>query len=475
MSRSWGSGNHVVAITIAAAAAGCTPGPGPTMRFVLSTPHENYAARLEQIGLNTTALGRDWLSAAQRSLSAPIDIDVPHREARYLDPARAVAVAYRVPLHQGQRVFVRVDAAHTDPARVQLFLDLFLRPDSTSPARLVASADSLAWELDYVALRSGEYVLRVQPELLRGGRVTLTVTVGASLGFPVAGRDVAAIRSRFGVPRDGGRRDHEGVDIFAPRGTPVVASVSGQISRAMNNRLGGKILWLRDTTLGRWLYYAHLDRHAVRPDTWVRAGDTLGYVGNTGNARTTPPHLHFGIYLRGSGAVDPFFHLYDPKREPPALADDAGLVPRWARVRGMDPVIRARPSADAPVLSRLRTFTPVEVVAGTGQWYFARTPDGREGYLDRLHAEPLAPTMMTGLMAAAMMRAAPSDSADDIDEMPSGGSVTVLGRFGDYLLVRNAGGLQGWIGASAVSAVAAHGPGAGGAGGAIALSAAPRP
>jgi murein DD-endopeptidase MepM/ murein hydrolase activator NlpD len=457
---------RVLAIAVAASAFACHRGAGPQMRFVVSTPHEDYEAQLRHVGLHTTALGRDWIAAAERALVAPIDVEIPHREVRYLDPARATAAGYRIPLHRGQRVFARINAANSPPTRFRLFLDLYLRPDTAAAPRLVASADSLVWELEYVALQPGDYLLRVQPELLRGGRVTLTVTVGASLDFPVAGRDVAAIRSRFGAPRDAGRRAHEGVDIFAPRGTPVLASIAGHVSRVTTTPLGGRVVWLRDTTFRRVLYYAHLDRQVVRSGTWVRAGDTLGFVGNTGNARTTPSHLHFGIYIRGVGAVDPFFHLYDAKREPPALADDAGLVPRWARVTAVGAVARRRPNAAAPAVAHVTPGTPVEVIAGTGEWSFARLPGGGEGYLDRLDTEPLAPTGAVALAQRAALRTAPERASDQIDWLPPGVLVSVLGQFRDYVLVRDPNGLQGWLEAATLASTAEPGTLPGGGAGA---------
>jgi murein DD-endopeptidase MepM/ murein hydrolase activator NlpD len=59
------------------------------------------------------------------------------------------------------------------------------------------------------------------------------------------------------------------------------------------------------------LYYAHLDRHAVSAGQRVRKGEIVGFIGNTGNARTTAPHLHFGIYRRGQGAIDPLYYVVD--------------------------------------------------------------------------------------------------------------------------------------------------------------------
>jgi murein DD-endopeptidase MepM/ murein hydrolase activator NlpD len=77
------------------------------------------------------------------------------------------------------------------------------------------------------------------------------------------------------------------------------------------NRLGGNVVWVWDAERGQALYYAHLDRQDVSAGSRVHAGDVLGRVGNTGNARTTPPHLHFGIYRPIEGAIDPLPFICD--------------------------------------------------------------------------------------------------------------------------------------------------------------------
>ena len=64
----------------------CGPG-GPSLRFATSTPREDYEAQLRRIGLHTTALGRDWMAAANRAVASPLAVTIPHSEARYLDPA----------------------------------------------------------------------------------------------------------------------------------------------------------------------------------------------------------------------------------------------------------------------------------------------------------------------------------------------------------------------------------------------------
>lgn len=425
--------------------AACERGTGPRMWFALTTPHDEYAAQLERANLHTTALGRDWLAAAEHALAAPESIAVPHLETRYLDPSRATAVAYAVSLERGQRLVVGLEVADARPADIRLFVDLFYVAGGTAQPERVASADGAGWSFQYVALRPGRYVVRVQPELLRGGRATVSLRARASLAFPVAGADVAAIRSRFGAPRDAGRREHHGVDIFVSRGTPVVAAAAGRVTRVTSSRLGGNVVWLRDTAQGRSLYYAHLDRHAVLEDTWVMPGDTLGFVGNTGNARSTPPHLHFGVYLRPVGPVDPYFHLYDPSDEPAAFAGDTGLVGGWARIARAGAALRARPGRSAPSLAEADALTPLRVLGGSGAWYLARLPDGREGYVAVSDAQPLDPTVTVAVAAAAALRSAPAPHGGELDSIAPGEMVPVLGRFGGEVLVRRADGLQGWI------------------------------
>lgn len=119
---------------------------------------------------------------------------------------------------------------------------------------------------------------------------------GGTLVMPVVGVRPFELSNSWGDSRDGGKRKHRGIDIFAPKGTGIVAVADGIISFIGEQPKGGLCLWLT-TENGASFYYAHLDRWAagLYEGMEVRVGDLLGYVGNTGNARTTPPHLHFGI------------------------------------------------------------------------------------------------------------------------------------------------------------------------------------
>jgi murein DD-endopeptidase MepM/ murein hydrolase activator NlpD len=117
-----------------------------------------------------------------------------------------------------------------------------------------------------------------------------------ALRMPVVGIRVRDLSDSWHDPRDGGVRLHKGIDIFAPRGAQVVAVADGILSFIGDQPKGGHCLWLT-TENGASFYYAHLDRWApgLYEGLEVQAGDLLGFVGNTGNARATPAHLHFGI------------------------------------------------------------------------------------------------------------------------------------------------------------------------------------
>lgn len=376
----------VLALTIVLASCG-PAGPFKTFREPPATAHERYARALHDAGLDSTALGREWLAASDSALRAPLVAVLPANEVGVYDRDEARAVAYRVSLRDGQRFRTTLRA---EGLPVRIYLDLFeIGSDSIKPFEHRATADTLVRTdsasttitLEYEATSDGVFVLRLQPELLRSGRFDLTMQVEPMLAFPVEGRGNAAIQSLFGVGREGGRRSHHGIDIFAPRGTPVLAATDGTVRSTSPNNLGGNVIWLSDERRRQTLYYAHLDRHAVSAGDRVRAGDTIGFVGNTGNARTTPPHLHFGIYRRGRGPIDPLTYVRRVTAKSPVLTADIRQLGRQAVTRTSNIALREAPSATSSALRRMPNELPLQIMAVNANWYRVQFEDGTTGYV----------------------------------------------------------------------------------------------
>lgn len=133
--------------------------------------------------------------------------------------------------------------------------------------------------------------------LIRAGQV-LSIPSGSGWVCPVKG---AAFMNDWGFPRGGHSRYHEGNDLFVNRGTPVKAPVGGTVE-LKTGTIGGLQFRLAGND-GVIYIGSHMDKFGK--DGKVKAGDVIGYVGNTGNAAGTPPHLHFGIYYKGT-VVNPY-------------------------------------------------------------------------------------------------------------------------------------------------------------------------
>ena len=140
---------------------------------------------------------------------------------------------------------------------------------------------------------------------------------GRRLAVPVEGVHPSQLRDTFDDGRGPGRR-HQAIDIMAPRGTPVVAADDGRVAKISSNRGGGLSAYLLDPTGRIVYYYAHLDGYApgLREGQPVRRGELIGYVGSTGNAPESAPHLHFAVLLTagekrwwGGEALNPYAAL----------------------------------------------------------------------------------------------------------------------------------------------------------------------
>ncbi len=408
--------------------------------FQKTTPHDDYARALDRAGLHEAALGRQWQQAAAQALRDSLVVPLPMLETGYFRPEQPTAASYRYAVRAGELVHVRLTLAPGPVLSPRLFVDAFALAPGHAPELLQwASADTTvagSFDFSYQATDDGQHLLRVQPELLAAGRYTLRLWRGPGLGlFPVRGRTDQAIGSFWGSERDGGTRRHEGVDIFAPRGTPAVAATDGTIMRTGETPLGGRVLWLADAAHGQHLYYAHLDRQLVQPGQRVRAGDTLGLVGNTGNARTTAPHLHFGIY-RAGGAIDPwpFLHRADPV--PVAHTGPAGFGPdrrgEW---------VRPRP---AQATRLLPATLPLLVLGQRAEYLRVELPTGQRRYVAAHAVAPAQPLRRLSLPIAHEIQTAPQAGAPALAAWPSHTAAAVLGQSHGYALLRNAAGQQGW-------------------------------
>jgi murein DD-endopeptidase MepM/ murein hydrolase activator NlpD len=300
---------RLVVVSLAAFATGWLYHTGLELRDVASlvygTPHQRYTAALKYRGTAVTPAGRQWLEAAQHSLLSASSVTLPRQATLDFSNDRTAAVAYAVSLRRGQR-YVIEGQANESPVSLPIFLDVFERQGTA--LRHVRSAPRHSGAIDLEIRSDGDYVVRVQPPLDWTAKLALTLRAEPTLHVPVQRSGAANIQSFFGDSRDGGSRKHHGVDIFARRGTPVIAAAGGIVSSVGTNTLGGKVVWVARPGRRELHYYAHLDQQLVAPGALVNAGDVIGTVGNTGNAQHTPPHLHFGIYSAG-GPVDPLPYI----------------------------------------------------------------------------------------------------------------------------------------------------------------------
>lgn len=137
----------------------------------------------------------------------------------------------------------------------------------------------------------------VAPTVMSSRPATPAAAAVASFAVPVAGYARTALQDSWGDARGGGMRAHHGIDIVAPAGARVVAATPGTVEKLFESRLGGTTLYVRSADGGWVSYYAHLAGYApgIREGLRVRAGDLLGFVGDTGDAGAGNYHLHFGL------------------------------------------------------------------------------------------------------------------------------------------------------------------------------------
>lgn len=267
------------------------------------SPRDLFIWRLRVAGLLDSPLGQRWSEAVDLAGEKPVKAGGQFRTTESFASDEVEAHVYQVTLERGEKLiweFSRLDSAES-----RLYASLERREKNAQEWSTVTELDADDSTNSQVVSKAGDYRIVLQPELFASAEYLLAMANGGSLSFPVEGAAQREIGSFFGVDRDGGARKHHGVDIFAEKGTPVTAVIDGYVRTGTSAR-GGEHVWLSGSMIGfgsARYYYAHLDSFAVESGDRVKRGDILGYVGNTGNAITTPPHLHFGIY--SGGPVDP--------------------------------------------------------------------------------------------------------------------------------------------------------------------------
>ncbi|MEM8905136.1 MAG: M23 family metallopeptidase [Actinomycetota bacterium] len=187
-------------------------------------------------------------------------------------------------------------------------VDAYLDASEEAPGGFDLERTEIAEAREYLSdLTTAREILRDELDAANAELAAVRAAVVPDIVFPIEGREYDFIDS-FLFCRDGCRRRHQGVDIMAPHGTPLLAVEQGVLFRLGTGRLGGIKLWLLGES-GAAYYYAHLSGYSelATEGAFVRAGDVIGFVGNTGNAISTPPHLHLEVHPTATGrAVNPY-------------------------------------------------------------------------------------------------------------------------------------------------------------------------
>jgi len=401
--------------------------------------HEQYASRIADAGLQNTTVGRLWFAAAEKALVRPLTITLPYRETGYFAAEKPDAAGYIFPVKRGEQINVQVSIQPR--GSFLLFTELWQSATEGSGPSLLAAADTTVLQLQYEVKKDGRLLVRVQPELLRGGEYTLSISSTPTLGFPVQANAAYKIISLWGDGRDKGSRKHEGIDISSKFRTPVVAAANGYVNSVRENSIGGKVVFIQADGKDYTLYYAHLDEQLVRQGQRVAKGEPVGLMGNTGNARNTVTHLHFGVYT-ATGAIDPLPFVNPDKAIPAAVTAPLELLQRHVHNPAAVP-LRLTPAKTGMTLDKLPSNQVMQVLAATGDWYKVVLPDTREGFIESTAVTDRAYRTLT-LKDAAPLLDAPDSITAVMTTMPQGSSIHVLGAYRDYQYVQYKT-LSGWI------------------------------
>jgi murein DD-endopeptidase MepM/ murein hydrolase activator NlpD len=270
---------------------------------------------LAQADLEQLEQSLGGLAAEDRAAIRLVEVSRRQFEARAAD-----AVTRGDPLH------ILTAAVADDPNKIvaaDVLLTAVLDADHAALSAYLAAKESVDIELVQTAERLVDARSRLEAareQLFEARRAN--VVAQYDLAVLAAGSDIVirgfvfpvgepySFGDSFGAPRMMGteyEHAHQGTDILAPTGTPLFACERGLVARMGTDVLGGTKLWIKGES-GTYYYYAHLSAFAegIHDGQLVEPGEIVGYVGDTGNARGGPPHLHFQVHPGGGAAVNPY-------------------------------------------------------------------------------------------------------------------------------------------------------------------------
>tara|TARA_R100000935_G_scaffold43754_1_gene66215 strand:+ start:341 stop:1474 length:1134 start_codon:yes stop_codon:yes gene_type:complete len=326
-----------------------------------------------------------WETEKAKSLeNDSVSINLPYHESGKFFPKSFSVYSYLIDLHRGDLISIKIQQDSTSSLT---FIDVYTLKNSIY--KNIKRSEFGEQVLQFEVEEDNVYKVIIQPEIEAGSFFNIEINRSPVYLFPVSGGKNKDAQSFWGAQRDGGKRSHEGIDIFAKRGTPVIATADGRIVSSGEKGLGGKQVWLRDTKRGQSLYYAHLDSIAPIKNYKVKAGDTLGFVGNTGNAKSTAPHLHFGIYQGYGGAINPYHFIkqneYKIPEESTFLQENQlAVVNNIANLRSSSSV------KNSEIIQKLPAGDTIQVLGKTEEWYHIKTSSSNNSsYIHSSLATPL--------------------------------------------------------------------------------------
>lgn len=352
--------------------------PVPVSHWFPVTPQEHYERELLKAKVEKTRAGQTWFRVSTEVLSDSTFTVAPYQERIFLGDSLP-AQAFRLTVPEGRRLVITPNRTDSDSAAL-LFMELYRIRRNAKPQRLEYLKNE-GTNITYSNEEQDTLLLKLQTGLSQRLTVSVSLSTEPTLAFPVSGHSMSSVISFWGAERDAGARSHEGIDIRARRGTPAIATRNGFITQVGTNNLGGKVVFLSALDSPYSVYYAHLDSQLVSTGQRVTAGDTLGLVGNTGNAITTSPHLHFGIYARGSGAVNPLPFIDDRPEKVPGLPVTSKWLGDTVTIRRKTNLYGSPQLGRGEMIRSLPADAAVRVIGEMAKGYKVQTADGAKGYI----------------------------------------------------------------------------------------------